>query len=254
MVRQQLILIPFCDLNAAVGDKAFRDSDVVDALCLIFCKQLDVVIGKGAEQSLSALLRKIVTVGKATVEVAANTQRYPTIGEPLDIVELLDQGLLKRRVSVSINADDGSVDQQTAFRGLQLNTQCGILVAGLMLSDTRVICVDGYSVLGGVIEYRLKICQWRRVEAVRIIQSHTMVCLGKHEDIRLILFTGKQNLLQEFFVPQPFDVPSGNPQVASPPVSNSTMWFVCQYFIRFQMENQGRPYRRTQRVHPNSHG
>lgn len=220
MVRQQLILIPFCDLNAAVGDKAFRDSDVVDALCLIFCKQLDVVIGKGAEQSLSALLRKIVTVGKATVEVASNTHRRPAGGQPLDIIELLGQGLLKRGVSVSINADDGSVDQQTAFRGLQLNIQSGILVAGLMLSDTRVICVDGYSVLGGVIEYRLKICQRRRVEAVRIIQAHTMVCLGKHEDIRLSLLTGKQNLLQEFFVPQPFDVPSGNPQVASAPVSS----------------------------------
>ena len=175
MVRQQLILIPFCDLNAAVGDKAFRDSDVVDALCLIFCKQLDVVIGKGAEQSLSALLRKIVTVGKATVEVATNTQRYPTVGEPLDIVELLDQGLLKRRVSVSINANDGSVDQQTAFFCLQLYTQCGILVVGLMLPDAWIICVDGHSVLGGVIEYRLKICQWRRVEAVRIIQSHSLL-------------------------------------------------------------------------------
>ena len=140
MVRQQLILIPFCDLNAAVGDKAFRDSDVVDALCLIFCKQVDVVIGKGAEQSLSALLRKIVAVGKATVEVATNTQRYPTVGEPLDIVELLDQGLMKRRVSVSINADDGSVDQQTAFFCLQLNTQCGILVVGLMLSTPTGKC------------------------------------------------------------------------------------------------------------------
>lgn len=158
MVRQQLFLIPFCDLNAAVGDKALRDSNVVDALCLVFCKQLDVVIGKGAEQSLSALLRKIVAVGKATVEVAANTQRYPTIGEPLDIVELLDQGLLKRRMSVSINTDDGSINQQMAFFCPQLNTQCGILVADLMLSDTRVICVDGYSVLSGVIEYRLKIC------------------------------------------------------------------------------------------------
>ena len=193
---------------------------MVNALCLVFCKQLDVVIGKGAEQSLSALLRKIVTVGKATVEVATNTKRYPTVGEPLDIVELLGQGLLKRRVSVSINADDGSINQQMAFFCLQLNTQRGILVAGLMLSDTRVICVDGYSVLGGVIEYRLKICQRRRVEAVRIIQAHKMVCLGKHEDICLNLFTGKQNLLQCFFVFQPFDVPSGNPQVASPPVSS----------------------------------
>lgn len=198
VVRQQLILVPLHDLNTAVDNKAFRDSNVVNTLRLIFGQQLYVVFRECAQQSLSALLRKIVAVGKATVEVATNTQRYPTVGEPLDIVELLDQGLLKRRVSVSINANDGSVDQQTAFFCLQLYTQCGILVVGLMLPDAWIICVDGHSVLGGVIEYRLKICQWRRVEAVRIIQSHTMVCLGKHEDIRLSLFTGKQNLLQEF--------------------------------------------------------
>ena len=158
MVRQQLILVPLHDLNTAVDNKAFQDSNVVNTLRLIFGQQLYVVFRECAEQSLSALLRKIVAVGKATVEVAANTQRYPTVGEPLDIVELLDQGLLKRRMSVSINTDDGSINQQMAFFCPQLNTQCGILVADLMLSDTRVICVDGYSVLSGVIEYRLKIC------------------------------------------------------------------------------------------------
>lgn len=111
MVRQQLILIPLHNLNAAVGGKVFRDSDMVNTLRLIFCQQLYIVFRKRAEQSLSAQLRKIVVVGRAAVEVAANTHRHPAGGQPPDIVELLDQGLLKRRVSVSINADDGSIDQ-----------------------------------------------------------------------------------------------------------------------------------------------
>ena len=84
---------------------------MVNTLRLIFCQQLYVVFRERAEQSLSARLRKIVVVRKAAVEVAANTHRRPAGGQPLDIAELLDQGLLKRGVSVSVNTNDGSIDQ-----------------------------------------------------------------------------------------------------------------------------------------------
>lgn len=84
---------------------------MVNTLRLIFCQHLYVVFRERAEQSLYAQLRKIVVVGKAAVEVAANTHRRPAGGQPLDIIELLGQGLLKRWVPVSVNANDGSIDQ-----------------------------------------------------------------------------------------------------------------------------------------------
>lgn len=95
MVRQQLILILFHNLNTVVGNKVFRDGDMVNTLRLIFCQQFYVVFRERAEQSLSARLRKIVVVRKTTVEVAANTHRCPSAGQQLDIVELLRQRLQK---------------------------------------------------------------------------------------------------------------------------------------------------------------